>query len=184
MIPLSANPHSRFPQRPVTQAEGEWWVAKVKPRQEKALAFDLAEREIEYYLPMYTKITRRRDNNKRRKSVLCLFPGYLSYCVLRSHECEVFATGRIVNLVQVRNQREFVRQLEQIYHTLDLGIAVEPCREEDIELGTRVEVQSGPLRGICGTVQRVKSGHRLVLAVDVLGRAAVAVDAAVVKLLG
>jgi len=37
---VSENPPARFPARTIHEAEGVWWIAKVMPRQEKALAFD------------------------------------------------------------------------------------------------------------------------------------------------
>lgn len=45
----------RFPDRPLNEAEEHWWVAKVKPRQEKLLAADFFQEGIEYYLPLYVK---------------------------------------------------------------------------------------------------------------------------------
>jgi transcriptional antiterminator RfaH len=179
---VSENPPPRFPARRIGEAQGPWWIAKVKPRQEKALAFDLITRGVEYYLPMYTKVVRRRDNNKPRKSVLPLFPGYLSFCAYAGAERLIFATNRIVNLVEVRHQKRFVNELEQIYFTLDLGMPLEPfARLEELSPGMMVEVRAGPLRGIRGTVKRMQGSHRLILSVDGLGRAALAVDASVVK---
>ena len=181
MIPLSKNPPSRFPERPIHDAEAPWWVAKVKPRQEKALAFDFITRHIEYYLPMYTKVTRRRDNNKPRKSIVCLFPGYISFCVPKGTERSIYSTNRIVNLVEVRNQTHFKKQLEQVYHTLELGIPLEPVDASNLKPGELVEVVSGPMRGIQGTVQKIQSTHKLILSVDILGKAAVNVEASCVK---
>ena len=74
---MSDNPPSRYPERPIADAEQPWFVAHVKPRMEKAVADDCVRKAIEYYLPMVTKVTRRKDNNKPRKSVLPLFPGYI-----------------------------------------------------------------------------------------------------------
>jgi transcription antitermination factor NusG len=179
---VSENPPPRFPSRRISEAEGPWWIAKVKPRQEKALAFDLIKRDIEYYLPMYTKVVRRRDNNKPRKSVLPLFPGYLSFCAHEGTQRLVYSTGRIVNLVEVRHQRRFVDELEQIYFTLDLGMPLEPfVHVADLSPGMMVEVRSGPLSGIQGTISRIQGTHRLILSVEGLGRAALTVDASVVK---
>ncbi|MBD3315467.1 MAG: hypothetical protein GF344_06740 [Chitinivibrionales bacterium] len=182
MIPLTENPPPRHPDRPVREAEGPWWIAKVKPRQEKALAWELYNQEIEYYLPMYLKITRRRDNNKPRKSVVCLFEGYICYCASRGHERDVFRTGRVVNLVEVRNQKRFIDELDQIYHALERGVAIEPLTStENLLPGTRIRVESGPMRGIVGSVIRVQGAHKLILSVEGLGRAAVAIEASCVK---
>ena len=182
MIPLSKNPPSRFPQQPIIVTDAPWWVAKVKPRQEKALAFDLLERHIEYYLPLYKKTTRRRDNNKPRKTILCLFPGYLSFHPAPRTERNIFATNRISSLVEVKNQTQFVKQLNQIYHTLDLGIPLEPCPYiENLKPGQPVEVVAGPMRGITGTVVKIQSTQKLILSVDILGKAALTIDASLIK---
>ena len=181
MIPLSKNPPTRFPDRPIHDAEEPWWVAKVKPRQEKALAFDLIKRNVEYYLPMYTKVTRRRDNNKPRKSIVCLFPGYVSFCADKGTERNIFSTNRVVRLVEVKNQTHFMNQLEQVYHTVELGIPVEPFDISNLKPGKPVEVVSGSMRGIRGTIVKIHSSHKLILSVDILGKAAVSVDASLVK---
>ncbi|MBD3392791.1 MAG: hypothetical protein GF418_11870 [Chitinivibrionales bacterium] len=179
---VSDNPPARYPARRIHEAEAPWWIAKVKPRQEKALAFDLMRLETEYYLPMYTKVTRRRDNNKPRKSVLPLFPGYLSFCASAGTHRQVYATGRIVNLVEVRHQKHFMDELEQIYFTLDLGMPLEPLTDiGNLSPGMLVQVQSGPLHGIRGTISRIQGTHKLILSVEGLGRAALTVDASVVK---
>ncbi len=181
MIPLSKNPPARFPQRPIREAEAPWWVAKVKPRQEKALASDFIERQVEYYLPMYTKVTRRRDNNKPRKSIICLFPGYICFCSEKGFERSLYTTNRIVALIEVKNQSHFIKELEQIYHTIDLGIPVEPVNPSNLRPGTFVEVTSGPMRGLRGNIQKIHSRHKLILSVDLLGKAAVSIDASFVK---
>ncbi len=181
MLPLSANPPSRHPARSIYESEGVWWVAKVKPRQEKALAHDLIKWELDYYLPMYTKVTRRKDNNKPRKSICCLFPGYLSFCVEKGFEREVYSSNRIVNLVEVRNQSHFKKELEQIYHTLDLGVSIEPVDLMSMQPGQEVVVESGPMKGLQGTISKVQSGHKLILSVDLLGKAAVSIDTSLVK---
>lgn len=183
MYRLDENPPSRFPERTIAESEGRWWVVKTKPRQEKALAFEFLHREIEYYLPMYLKVTRRKDNNKPRKSVCCLFPGYVAFCAPAGEERFAYATNRIVNLVEVQHQKLFIRQLDQIYHTIDLGIPLEPWEEPpDFKPGSPVQVEAGPLKGITGTIVRSRSGgDRLVISVDVLGFASVSVDARFVK---
>jgi transcription antitermination factor NusG len=176
------NPPARFPTRPIGEAREPWWIAKVKPRQEKALAADFIRSGIEYYLPMITKVTRRRDNNKPRKSVLPLFPGYVSYCAAHGQERRVFATERVVNIIEVRYQKRFIYELEQIYCAIELGISLEPLHNiHTLQPGTPVIVQSGALKGIRGTVSRSQGSHKLVLSVEGLGRAALTVDISTVK---
>lgn len=183
MRPLYKTPPARYPKRSIQEALEPWWIAKVKPRQEKALAADFLEKNIEYYLPMYTKVTRRRDNNKPRKTILCLFPGYISFSIASGAQHPLYATNRIAHIIEIRNQARFVKELDQIYHAIDLGVSLEPftAGQSDLKPGTLVSVTAGPMRGIQGTVVRIQSTRKLVLSVDLLGKAAVNIDASLVK---
>ncbi|MBD3422603.1 MAG: hypothetical protein GF398_21010 [Chitinivibrionales bacterium] len=179
MYRVNDNPPARFPQRPLQEAEGVWWVAKLKPRQEKLMAFDLIENETEFYLPLYTKTIRRRDNNKPRKTVLPLFPGYICFCCRKGLEHSLYGTRRVVNLVPVRHQKRFIEEMGQIYRSLEQGAPLEPLYQ--FFEGDEVRVVSGPLRGIHGVIIKAQNNHKLVLSVEGLGRAAMYVDAATVK---
>lgn len=176
---IDENPPIRFPDRPPAECAAPWWIAKIKPRQEKAMAWDLVKKNIEYYLPMYTKVTRRADNNKPRKSILPLFPGYISFCAQSGTQNAIYATDRVVSVLEVRHQKRFIEELSQIYLGLQYGANIVPL--EAFEPGDYVCVQSGPLRGVHGTIVNVRDEHRLVLSVEGLGRAAMLVDAATVK---
>ena len=177
---VNENPPARFPVKPLDEYSLPWWVAKIKPRQEKALAFDFIAKNIEYYLPLLTKVTRRKDNNKPRKSIIPLFPGYISFCADKNDLRTAFSTGRVVNTIEIRHQKRFVEELMQIFAILDIGMPIEPC-VLDISEGTMVCVQSGPMQGLKGIVSQVQNQSKLILSVESLGQAAIAVDVKTVK---
>jgi transcription antitermination factor NusG len=177
---VDENPPSRYPVRSIGDSKEPWWVAKIKPRQEKALACDFMNLAVDYYLPMFTKVVRRKDNNKPRKSVLPLFSGYISFSTDKKRLREVLSTGRIVNIIEIRHQKRFIEELSQIYSALEQGITLEPFIEV-YPTGTHVLVNSGPLRGIQGVIYKIQNKNKLILSVEGLGRAAVSVDMAQVK---
>lgn len=181
MIPISKNPPSRFPEGPPAKGDKPWWVAKVKSRQEKAFAFDLMKRNIEYYLPLITNITRRKDNNKPRKSIIPLFSGYVSFSAEQFEANNLYSTNRVSSIIEVRNQSEFLKQLNKIYHTIDLKIPIQPVVIEKLELGLEVEVDTGPMRGTCGKVVKNLGGNKIAIFVEGLGVAAITVDASQVS---
>ncbi|KMQ49423.1 hypothetical protein CHISP_3659 [Chitinispirillum alkaliphilum] len=182
MISLSKNPPIRFPDRLIEEAPHPWWVAKVKPRQEKALAFDLIELNVEYFLPMYTNVTRRPDNNKPRKSFLCLFPGYICFSANRGEVSGLYKTSRIVKLLEVKNQNRFRKEISQIYLALENKLSIAPANNPmDYKEGEAVEVVRGPMRGMQGKFLKMASCARLVLSVEMLGSASVLIDASDVK---
>jgi transcription antitermination factor NusG len=183
MRKVSDNPPTRYPQRPIGEAENPWFVAHVKPRQEKALADDCCHLEIEYYLPMVTHVTRRKDNNKPRKSILPLFPGYISFTGTQETHFKLYATGRIASIIAIKHQKKFIAELSQIYSLLENGVPLEPLDFQYTE-GAEVRVLAGPLQGIQGVVISVKNQKKLVLSVEGLGQAIMTIDAAMVKLVG
>ncbi len=172
-------PPSRFPDRPIEQAQGKWWIVKVKSRQEKQLAFDFARAGIEYYLPLYKKVyTRPGETTRKRIFTLPLFPGYIAFA--QDTPEGIYRTGRVAQLIEVRNQNRFIKELSSIYSALEGGMAVSPV-EESFDLLEDVEVVSGPLRGVKGSIAEIRNSRFLILEVDGLGKALVKVDMKMVK---
>jgi transcription antitermination factor NusG len=179
MRKVSDNPPARFPKRPIGEAEFPWFVAHVKPRQEKAAADDCLRLSVEYYLPMFTSITRRKDNNKPRKSVLPLFPGYLSIAGTKETARALYATGRIAHIIEIKHQQKFIGELSRIYNLLESGVRLEPC-SVSYRSGDEVVIRNGPFRGIRGIIMSVRNQNRLLLSVNGLGLAMTTVDASAV----
>ncbi len=174
-------PPSRFPNEPIEQAKERWWIAKVKPRQEKQLAFDFLENGVEYYLPLYPKLAIRPGTNKKRYFSVPLFPGYISFA--QNVPEDIFRTGRVVNLIEIKNQIRFIKEISAVYMAFECGLTVEPVTQP-VEVQSKVEVVSGVLKGIQGVVSSIKSQVSLILEVDGLGSAAVHVNATQIRLIG
>jgi transcriptional antiterminator RfaH len=181
MRKVSDNPPARFPERPIAEAELPWYVAHVKPRQEKAVADDCLRLSVEYYLPLFTRVTRRRDNNKPRKSVLPLFPGYVCFAGTKETERKLYATGRIADIIEIRHQKKFILELGQIYGLLEHDSILEPC-PVPYRSGEEVVIRNGPFRGIRGVIMSVRNQNRLLLSVEGLGLAMTTVDASAVAI--
>lgn len=175
---MENTPPSRFPIAPIEQANGRWWVAKVKPKQEKQLALDFIEFGVEYYLPQYKKVTFRPGTNKKRTSVMPLFPGYISFA--QDTPKDIFRTGRVVNIIEVKNQTRFIKELSAIYSAIENGYVVQPVTAP-FTVNSKVEVSSGLLKGIQGIVSAIKDQLTLILEVNGLGYASVLIDSSQVK---
>lgn len=175
MSSTATSPPMRFPDRPIDAAEHRWWIAKVKPRQEKQLALDFFNEEIEYFLPLYTKNTPRTGTGSRRLFQIPLFPGYICFAQETPHR--IYLSGRVVNLIEIRHQKRFIRELNQIYFVCKGSFPLEPHGEANHLLpGTPVAITVGPLKGLTGTVIKGSGASRLILSVTGLGNAAVQID--------
>ena len=159
---------------------GQWWVAHVKSRNEKALAHDLIRRNISYFLPMSWKV--RRQSGRTIRSLLPLFGGYLFFCGEEDERVELLRTNRVANLIVVNDQETLVDELAQIENALRAGVPLTP--HKFAKVGQRYRIIAGPLCGLAGIVVRTGNTARLLLQVDILGQAAaVEIDVDMIELL-
>lgn len=157
---------------------GQWWVAHVKSRNEKALAHDLIRRNIGYFLPMSWKV--RRQSGRTIKSLLPLFGGYLFFCGEENERLELLQTNRVANLIVVNDQETLVNELVQIEQALRAGVPLTP--HKFAKVGQRCKIIAGPLCGLTGIVVRTGNTARLLLQVEILGQgAAVEIDVDMVE---
>lgn len=169
MLKVSENPPLVWPEeKSIADFEGQWWVAHTKARNEKALAWQLLKKEVQYFLPMHWKVSKSRGRTLR--SLLPLFSGYLFFCGDENDRLEALKTNRVANIIPVDNQQRLVRELLPIETLLQLGKPVIP--HEYIKVGQRCRVIAGPLMGTEGIVLLTPKETRLVLQVDMLGQAA------------
>lgn len=164
----SENPPMAWPQGQLLRDfSGQWWVAHTKSRNEKALAKDLLQKDISYFLPMSWRVRRQRGRTIR--SLLPLFSGYLFFCGDESRRIEVLRTNRVANLLIVKDQQKLLDELSQIEQALRTGADLTPHKY--IKTGQYCRVIGGPLSDLHGFVIKIKGTARLLLQIDMLGQA-------------
>jgi len=169
LLKIHENPPLVWPQtESIRVFQGRWWVAHTRSRNEKALAHDLMAKNISYFLPMTWKV--RRQTHRTIKSLLPLFTGYLFFCGDEPARVELLKTNRVANLLEVKNQETFIRELVRFEQALRAGAPLVPHKY--IETGQWCRVIAGPLLGLEGIVVQTRGDTRLVLQIDMLGQAA------------
>jgi len=182
VLKVSENPPIIWPEEnSVTDFTGVWWVVHTKSRNEKALAWQMLKKEINYFLPMSEKVYRRKRRTFR--SVLPLFTGYLFFCGDENQRVEVLRTSRVANLIEVKDQQKLVEDLLPIERILRQGEPLVP--HNYIEAGQKCRVTAGALTGTEGIAVTTKSQYtKLVLQVDMLGQAtSVEIDSDMIELI-
>lgn len=162
----------------VGQLSGQWWVGHTRPRFEKSLAWDLAERGVGYFLPLIERV--RFSGGRKRRVLMPLFPSYVFFCGTDEDRHAVMRTDRLVRTIAVSNQHELREELSQ------LETAIRSKGTIDLypfaAVGSRCRVTSGPFMGIEGVVVSRNETARLVLQVGILGQgAALEIDADVLE---
>jgi hypothetical protein len=169
MLRLQDNPPIVGPSAAAIEDESlAWNVAYCRPRQEKALAADLLEREIPYFLPMVLRES--SSGGRRRRNLYPLFSSYLFVGGGERERLAALKTDRIVHFVPVceEGQSTLTRELRYLY------LALEHC-PTSIELysrlvpGARARITSGPMKNVEGIIVHAKNKRKLWLSVSVLG---------------
>jgi transcription antitermination factor NusG len=154
----------RYPQdRSLDDDLGSWWVLHIKPNCEKKVATYLLNRNISYYLPMYSKRTRVGYFKRIRTTELPLFRGYICFALDKESHNMLYDSRKLVRIIKVEDQERFVKELQAVARAIESG--------EDLVVkaglvpGKRVLILSGPLEGTEGVVVRRNKERQLALSV-------------------
>jgi transcription antitermination factor NusG len=146
---------------------GNWHLLHTKSRQEKVVAADLAAMGIAYYLPLVRQV--RYYGRRKAKVAMPLFPGYVFLRGSLDQVYEADRTKRIANIIAVNAQAQLDWELRNLHLALSKDAELRPF--PFLKKGVRVEVRSGPFRGLQGIIEGPAAENRLILQVDMLGRA-------------
>jgi transcription antitermination factor NusG len=151
---------------------GAWYALQIRPKFEEISRQALTGKNYETLLPCYPHLSARGERREKP-----LFPGYL-FCRLSSDADGLIVrtpgVTRVVSFAGVWTPLEEheVTDLKRIAQT-DLPREPWPYLSQ----GSRVRIESGPLRGVSGVLASDTAGPKVVISVTLLQRAmAVTVD--------
>ncbi|HEX5244920.1 MAG TPA: transcription termination/antitermination NusG family protein [Tepidisphaeraceae bacterium] len=150
-------------------ATGKWFVLHTKSRQEKALAEDLTRAKVGHFLPVGVFARRYGHRKAKAKVALPLFSGYLFLRGTAEDTYLANRTKRVARIIEVKDQSRLEWELTNLHLALQHKVPIDPFPY--LAKGMRVEVRTGPLRGLQGFIEDRLSIDRLILKVDMLGQA-------------
>lgn len=148
-----------------------WYAVRTRSNYEFKVSYLLNKRSVETFYPTVLKWGRRKD--RKMKVARPLFPGYLfvKCAATASDWLEVRKTEGVVNILGTRQAPLTIpeEQIENVRKIVESGI--DPLPHPYLNVGERIVVVDGPLRGAIGIFERFndKKGT-LVISVDLLGR--------------
>jgi len=140
----------------------------------------LTSKGFETLLPLYSVAHRWKDRTKLLS--LPLFPCYVFLKGGAERRLDIMTTPGIHALVSTGGQPAAIPnvEIEAIRRAIESGAPVEP--HPLLKCGEWVRVKCGPMEGIQGILVRKKNLYRLVLSVEMLGKAAcVEIDAFLIE---
>lgn len=158
------NPEQLFPENAFElEVEKEpWRIAHTKSRREKALASFLYARGMAYFLPLFKK--RQKSPKRVRFSYVPVFTGYVFFKADSAQRHEALTSNQIASIIEISDQRYFVKELYQIQKALSVEAPLYPF--DFVKEGQEVEIKKGPFKGLRGIIQRKDKNYRLILNVS------------------
>lgn len=152
-----------------------WYALRIRSRQERVIASALHGKGYEVFLPLY--LSRRRWSDRIKELELPMFPGYLFCRFDVQKRLPVIVTPGIVQVVGIGKDPIPVEDAEIAAIQSVVGSRLNAQPWPYLQVGRRVRIECGPLRGVEGILIAVKKAHRLVISVTLLQRSvAVEVD--------
>jgi len=151
-----------------TAARFPWFALQVRMRYEVAVADHLKGKGYEWFLPLYK--ARRRWSDRIREVDAPLFPGYL-FCRFNPHNrLPILKTPSVTQIVGYNHVPIPVdeHEIEAIRRLVASGVPNFPCAY--LEVGSKVRIEAGALRGLEGVLTELKGKRRLVLSITLLQR--------------
>ena len=164
-----------------TAAQYPWFALQVRVRHESGVAAYLQGKGYEWFLPLYKN--RKRWSDRIKETEAPLFPGYL-FCRFNPQDrLPILKTPGVTQIVGYNHIPIPVDEAEinAIRRLISSGVPNQPCAF--FQVGNRVRIETGALRGLEGVLLELKGKRRLVLSITLLQRSvAVEIDSEAVSL--
>ena len=153
--------------------ELNWHAVHTRSRHEKKVRQDLSQRDIEAFLPLITVPSSRRD--RRAEYDTPLFPGYLFVRIPYERSWEVITMRGVASILGPKPLEYSVvpeQQIESIRTLVASKLKLDPfpC----LRVGQMVRIKRGLLKGVEGRLIERRGSLRIVVSVDLLGKAVTA----------
>jgi len=153
------------------KSEPKWYVVYTRPRFEKIAYKLLIEKNIHTYLPL--KITIRQWKDRKKLVEVPLIPSYLFVKIYLKDYLNVLKTEGVVKFIKFNNEMVPIPewQIKNIKIMLDEDAEFnELLDEKEIAKGDFVEVISGKLKGMKGTVVYTRNSNYIIIRLDILDK--------------
>jgi len=161
----------------------EWYAIYTKHQHEKTVARTLSAKGFDTLLPLYSTTHSWKTGQKLLS--LPLFPCYVFVRAALERRLDIVTTPGIHAVVSQAGKPCPIPAAEMlaIKRAIASGLLMEP--HPLLNCGEKVRIKNGPMAGVEGLLARKKNAYRLIISVNILGKAAaVEIDSFVVERVG
>lgn len=163
----SVSAHNGHP-TPCALGASAWYVLRVRPNAERTVERALFRASIPWFVPTYRE--RVRWSDRWQIAGRLLFPGYVFVRASMLDLAQAAEVGGVLGVLPSNLSPVAVSEtdIENVRRVVSSMRPLEAC---DYQPGDLVTIQGGALRGVTGVVRRHARGARLLINVEMLGRA-------------
>jgi transcription termination/antitermination protein NusG len=145
-----------------------WYAVYTCARHEKAIARQFSDRGVAHFLPLYQAM--HRWNKRSVRVSLPLFPGYIFVHTSAQDRFKPLQVPGVLHYVGTATAPSPIadEEVESLQRILVSGNDVVP--HPYLSIGKSVRIHYGPLAGLCGVIERTKSGGRFIVSVEMIKR--------------
>jgi len=149
--------------------DGVWHAVYCRPHHEKRLYKQLTEAGIEAYLPMQT--TLRQWSDRRKKVTMPLFSCYVFVKIMLHEYYQVLNHSSVISYVSFEGKAAVIpeKQIETLRNLIENDLGIEDV-SEPLPRGIRVEITSGPLKGIKGEVTEYAGRKTVIIRLEEINK--------------
>lgn len=160
-----------------------WFVAYVRSCQERRLASFLAAEGIDYYLPIQKE--RRRWSDRVKLVEKLVIPGMIFIHTDEIARQELLKDNPLISRFMTNGPYKPVvvpdSQMEEFRFVVENSSEKVSVSSRNFAAGEKIEVISGPLKGLVSEITAISGVSYLLIRLDMLGAAMVKIDAGCVK---
>lgn len=175
--PAHSSPDSSSGSTASGAVDWAWYAVQARPAAEEVAAETLRSLDLETVLPRVKRLQGRGSTASFRRRPL--FPGYLFVrCHPERHLHAIRYSRGVIRLVGGREHPAAIEDavIEAFRDRMDASGCVE-LDEPGFQRGDRVQIESGPFRGLLGVFERGLEDHvRVVILLEALQQAQLVLD--------
>lgn len=149
----------------------KWYALYVRSRSEKSVGELLQKKGVEVYVPLIK--TMRQWTDRKKMVEIPLFSGYVFVKTTAGQSDFILRTKGIVGFVKYLGKNAAIRDIElsRIKQLVELGYEIETSElNKRFQVGEKIQITSGPLKGIEGYVMNLVNSYWLEIALESLGQ--------------
>jgi transcription antitermination factor NusG len=145
-----------------------WFAVQVRCRSEFAIGSILQEKDYKTLVPFYR--CRKPRGTRMELRELPLFPGYVFCQFDPLKRLPILTTPGVIHITGSGKTPTPVAssEIHSLQRLTEAAVAMQPC--DYLQVGNRVRVEEGPLKGVEGILLGKKAERRLIISVTLLRR--------------